>query len=162
MAARFRQLGCLIDDPWRSKLNIFRESLCFLLLIFSIIINRRWRLLLTWASGFSASGLYYQGILDRNQLEEVSELHKRDTVSTFGTRSSFRVSSGVKAVKSLEKSTGEVLETEKENHGIQSCQLKNRLVRMYCSHGGDTIQSIDPPLNSHAMLMEFLTQRVQR
>ena len=80
----------------------------------------------TWASGLSASGLYYQGILDRNQLEEVLELHKRDTVSTFGTRSSFRVTSGAKAVEGLEKSTREVLEAEKENHSIQ-CQLKNRL-----------------------------------
>ena len=79
------------------------------------------------------SGLYYQGILDRNQLEEVLELHKRDTVSTFGTRSNFRVSSEAKAVKGLEKSTREVLEAEKENHSIQSSQLKNRLVRVQCT-----------------------------
>ena len=81
-------------------------------------------------------------------------------MSTFGTRSSFRVSSGAKAVKGLEKSTREVLEAEKENHSIQSRQLKNRLVRVHCSHGGDrkmiwggggggTIRSRDPPLNSH-------------
>ena len=57
-------------------------------------------------------------------------------MSTFGTRSSFRVSCEAKAVKGLEKSTREVLEAEKENHSIQSRQLKNRLVRVHCSHGG--------------------------
>ena len=77
----------------------------------------------TWASGLSASELYYQ-------LEEVLELHKRDTVSTFGTRSSFRVTSGAKAVEGLEKSTREVLEEEKENHSIQSSTKEQ--VRVHC------------------------------
>ena len=97
----------------------------------------------TWASGLSASGLYYQGILDRNQLE-VLELHKRDTVSTFGTRSSFRVTSGAKAVEGLEKSTREVLEAEKENHSTQSSTKEQ--VRVHCHKlfgggggGGDII-----------------------
>ncbi len=31
-----------------------------------------------WASDLSASGLYYDGILDQNQLEKVFELHKRE------------------------------------------------------------------------------------
>ena len=45
-----------------------------------------------WTEGLSIAGLYYDGIVDGGKLDEVLELHKRDTVSTFGTRSSRRVS----------------------------------------------------------------------
>ena len=44
-----------------------------------------------WAKGLTRYGLYYAGIVDESQLDEVLELHKRDTVSTFGTHSSRRV-----------------------------------------------------------------------
>ena len=37
------------------------------------------------------AGLYYDGVVGESKLQEVLELHKRDTVSTFGTRSSRRV-----------------------------------------------------------------------
>ena len=46
----------------------------------------------TWTEGLTVAGLYYDGIVDGDKLEKVLELHKRDTVSTFGTRSSRRVS----------------------------------------------------------------------
>ena len=39
-----------------------------------------------WTEGLSVAGLYYDGIVDEGKLDEVLELHKRDTVSTFGTR----------------------------------------------------------------------------
>ena len=44
-----------------------------------------------WAEGLTVAGLYFDGIVDGDKLE-VIELHKRDTVSTFGTCSSRRVS----------------------------------------------------------------------
>ena len=44
-----------------------------------------------WAKGLTRYGQYYAGIVDESQLDGVLELHKRDTVSTFGTRSSRRV-----------------------------------------------------------------------
>lgn len=44
-----------------------------------------------WAEGLSVAGLYYDGVVGESKLQEVLELHKRDTVSTFGTRSSRRV-----------------------------------------------------------------------
>ena len=44
-----------------------------------------------WAEGLSVAGLYYDGVVDECKLQEILELHKRDTVSTFGTRSSCRV-----------------------------------------------------------------------
>ena len=44
-----------------------------------------------WTNGLTRYGLYYAGIVDESQLDEVLELHKRDTVSTFGTRNSRRV-----------------------------------------------------------------------
>ena len=49
-----------------------------------------------WTEGLSVAGLYYDGIVDEGKLDEVLELHKRDTVSTFGTRSSRRVSQSKK------------------------------------------------------------------
>ena len=33
-------------------------------------------------------GVYYEGVVDGQVIDEVLELHKHDTVSTFGTRSS--------------------------------------------------------------------------
>ena len=45
----------------------------------------------SWAKGLTRYGQYYAGIVDESQLDGVLELHKRDTVSTFGTRSSRRV-----------------------------------------------------------------------
>ena len=48
-------------------------------------------------------------------------------MSTFGTRSSFRVSSEAKAVKGLEKSTREVLEAEKENHKYSIASTKEQV-----------------------------------
>ena len=45
-----------------------------------------------WTEGLTVAGLYYDGIVDGDKLDEVIELHKRDTVSTFGTRSSRRMS----------------------------------------------------------------------
>ena len=41
-----------------------------------------------WAEGLTRYGLYYAGIVDESQLDEILAVHKRDTVSTFGTRSS--------------------------------------------------------------------------
>ena len=44
-----------------------------------------------WAQGLTANNLNFEGIVDGDMLENILELHKRDTVSTFGTRSSRRV-----------------------------------------------------------------------
>ena len=44
-----------------------------------------------WAKYLVQSGLYYEGTVTECELEKVLELHKRDTVTTFGTRSSRRV-----------------------------------------------------------------------
>ena len=44
-----------------------------------------------WAEGLTRYGLYSAGIVDESQLDEIREIHKRDTVSTFGTCSSRRV-----------------------------------------------------------------------
>ena len=45
-----------------------------------------------WTEGLTVAGLYYDPVIDGDKFDEVIELHKRDTVSTFGTRSSRRVS----------------------------------------------------------------------
>ena len=44
-----------------------------------------------WAEGLTRYGLYYAGIVDESQLDEILEVYKRDTVSTLGTHSSRRV-----------------------------------------------------------------------
>ena len=38
-----------------------------------------------WADGLTVAGLYYDGVIDEKRLQDTLELHKRDTVSTFGT-----------------------------------------------------------------------------
>jgi len=42
----------------------------------------------SWAESLSVAGIYYDGGVDESKLQEVLELHKRGTVSTFGTRCS--------------------------------------------------------------------------
>lgn len=44
-----------------------------------------------WAEGLTANHLNYEGIVEGGMLQKILELHKRGTVSTFGTRSSRRV-----------------------------------------------------------------------
>ncbi len=92
-----------------------------------------------WASDLSASGVYYDGILDQNQLGEVLELHKRDTMSMFGTRSSYRVSSEAKAVKGSKKA---IMEEEKgmelftkdisNSHPLLEQKLQNHMMEFSC------------------------------
>ena len=48
------------------------------------------------ADGLTAAGLYYDGVVDESKLQDTLELHRRDTVRTFGTRSSHRVSKHTK------------------------------------------------------------------
>ena len=43
-----------------------------------------------WAHGLTDNNLNYEGVIEGEMLEKTLELHKRDTVSTFGTRSSRR------------------------------------------------------------------------
>ena len=54
-------------------------------------------------------GVYYERVVDGQVIDEVLELHKRDTVSTFGTRSSTK-----RASQKLDGSTHNKDET-KEN-----------------------------------------------
>ena len=98
-----------------------------------------------WAEGLSVAGLYYDGVVDECSLQGTLELHKRDTVSTFGTRSSRRVSKDTK--KALGESQVENIEngnvhqsevastlTEKENvnpHGTDSSTQRKVQVRGY-------------------------------
>ena len=56
-----------------------------------------------WTEDISIAGLYYDGIVDRGKLNEVLEPHKRDTVSTFRTHSSLRVSQPKKSKWSMMK-----------------------------------------------------------
>lgn len=69
-----------------------------------------------WSNGLERKGLYFEGIVDSAQLNEVLELHKRDTVSTFGTRSSRRVAEPKKGSQSSKMTTDVQQADEKENY----------------------------------------------
>ena len=43
-----------------------------------------------WTVGLTKYGNYYSGIVEENKIDQLLELHRRDTVSTFGTRNSCR------------------------------------------------------------------------
>ena len=45
----------------------------------------------SWSKGLKRSGLYYEGIVD--DCDQVLELHRRSTMSIFGTRTSYRAQS---------------------------------------------------------------------
>ena len=97
-----------------------------------------------WAEDLFVAGLY-DGVVDECNLQGTLELHKRDTVSTFGTRSSRRVSKDTK--KALKESQVENIEngdvhqsgvastlTEKVNvnpHGTDSSTQRKVQVRDY-------------------------------
>ena len=57
----------------------------------------------SWALGLRAGNLCFEGIINRDLLESALELHKRDTVSTFGTRSSRRTGKRVEGDEKEEK-----------------------------------------------------------
>jgi len=44
-----------------------------------------------WTDGLLKYENYYEGIVDEEKIDEVLEVHRRDTVSMFGTRSNCRV-----------------------------------------------------------------------
>ena len=46
-----------------------------------------------WHEGLKRCGMYYEGFVDGEKVGECLENHRRDTASTFGTRSSRHVSS---------------------------------------------------------------------
>lgn len=48
-----------------------------------------------WKEGLTKKGLYYEGVVDSSKLGSTLELHRRATVSTFGTRRSCRVASNM-------------------------------------------------------------------
>ncbi len=58
-----------------------------------------------WSTSLERKGLYFEGIVDAAVLDEVLELHKRDTVSTFGTRSSRRVARPKKGTRASNVTT---------------------------------------------------------
>ena len=76
--------------------------------------------------GLSRAGLYFDGIIEESKLQEVLELHKRDTVSTFGTRSSRRVSKNCNRTEQHQESVigsssdETTLAVDKENVCLQS------------------------------------------
>ena len=44
-----------------------------------------------WHEGLKRCGTYYEGFVDGEKIAECLEIHRRDTASTFGTRSSRHV-----------------------------------------------------------------------
>ena len=117
------------DDPWSSKFTFY-----FYLRELRGMAASGVSPSPAWASNPSVSscGLYYDGILNQKQLEEVLELHKRDTVSTFGTRSSTRVSSEAKAIKRVGKLSKVVLEADKENCEEIQPPTKEQVCCLFC------------------------------
>ena len=117
------------DDPWSSKFTFY-----FYLRELRGMAASGVSPSPAWASNLSVSscGLYYDGILNQKQLEEVLELHKRDTVSTFGTRSSSRVSSEAKAIKRVGKLSKVVLEADKENCEEIQPPTKEQVCCLFC------------------------------
>ena len=81
-----------------------------------------------WAEGLSVAGLYYDGVIDGCKLQNTLELHKRDTTSTFGTRSSRRVSKDV-------KKGYQVVNNESDMHEADQAQKEN--INPHCTIGAD-------------------------
>ena len=97
----------------------------------------------SWKDGLSGAGLYFDGIIEESKLQEVLELHKRDTVSTFGTQSSRRVSKNCNRteLQSNTKIIFTVLHYLKKS--IQKCP------KLYWKHkvGSHVIQFEDMPFS---------------
>jgi len=92
------------------------------------------------AEGLSVAGLYYDGVVDETRLQEVLELHKRDTVSTFGTRCSRRVSktenttnTGKESASTLSHSSLPESEKENSNSINESSQEKLKVSTNTCT-----------------------------
>ena len=69
--------------------------------------------------GRAVAGLYYDGVVGESKLQVVLELHKRDTVSTYGTRSSRRVAKNESTSNTGKESSSTLAHSgpsEKENN----------------------------------------------
>lgn len=44
----------------------------------------------SWQEGLARKGLYFEGIIDGERVDSLLEQHRKETVSTFGTRRSCR------------------------------------------------------------------------
>ena len=44
-----------------------------------------------WARQLKRRGLYFEGLVDSDDLETILERHRRDTVTSYGTRTSSKV-----------------------------------------------------------------------
>lgn len=56
----------------------------------------------SWYAGLEQKGLYFEGVVTEKRLNEVLELHRRSTVSTFGTRRSCQTAAPTDKVPSDE------------------------------------------------------------
>ena len=60
---------------------------------------------LRWQDKLKPSGLYYDGFIPGKELNDILEIHRRDTASTFGTRKSSNVTAAA-TTESASKSSG--------------------------------------------------------
>ena len=60
-----------------------------------------------WTKELQKYGNYYEGIVDEGKINEVLEIHRRDTVSLFRTRSSCRVAQAKSSAETRNEVTGD-------------------------------------------------------
>ena len=60
---------------------------------------------LRWQDKLKPSGLYYDRFIPGKELNDILEIHRRDTASTFGTRESSNVTATA-TTESVSKSSG--------------------------------------------------------
>ena len=71
---------------------------------------------LRWQDKLKPSGLYYDGFISGEEVNDLLEYHRRDTASTFGTRKSSNISA-VATTASAPKSSGSTTKSD-ENVNI--------------------------------------------
>ena len=92
----------------------------------------------TWENGLVRRGLYYEGYVSGEKLNEVLDLHGRKTCTTYGTRTSVRssrsrfkqpgVASNSEAITDS-KSNG--TEKENDNPTLASCNESKVFIKIF-------------------------------
>ena len=80
---------------------------------------------LSWAKGLKRCDLYYKGLIDTGDLENILEDHKRSTITSHGTRTSSNVTAPQAAIKP-EKTAVDSAKDDKLSVAVKNAINKTR------------------------------------
>ena len=80
----------------------------------------------SWHKGLRRHDLYYEGLIDSDDLESILEDHKRNIITFYGTRTSSNVTAPQAAIKP-EKTAVDSAKDDKHSVAVRKAVNKNKV-----------------------------------